>query len=42
MTEHSVVYHDPGFWAATPANNGGNGPTWQTHIAATVFSPPHR
>ena len=29
MTEHSVVYHDPGFRAATPANNGGNGPTWQ-------------
>ena len=29
MAHHSVVYHDPGFWAATPANNGGNGPTWQ-------------
>ena len=28
-SQHSVVYHDPNRWAAVPANNGGNGPTWQ-------------
>ena len=27
--EHYIVYYDPGKWAAIPANNGGNGPTWQ-------------
>ena len=26
---HAVVYHDPAKWAATPANNGANGPVWQ-------------
>ena len=26
---HCVVYYDASSWAATPANNGGNGPTWQ-------------
>jgi hypothetical protein len=26
---HTVVYHTPLSWAAVPANNGGNGPTWQ-------------
>lgn len=26
---HTVVYYDPGLWAAVPANNGGNGPIWQ-------------
>jgi hypothetical protein len=26
---HSTVYHSPSHWAAVPANNGGNGPTWQ-------------
>ena len=26
---HTVVYHQPSSWAAVPANNGGNGPTWQ-------------
>ena len=36
MADHAVVYHDPEFWAATPANR------LQTHIAATIFSPPDR
>ena len=26
---HVVVAYDPTKWAAVPANNGGNGPTWQ-------------
>ncbi len=26
---HRVIYHHPSHWAAVPANNGGNGPTWQ-------------
>jgi hypothetical protein len=26
---HCLVYHSPSHWAAVPANNGGNGPTWQ-------------
>lgn len=26
---HHLVYHHPDHWAAVPANNGGNGPTWQ-------------
>ena len=26
---HRVVYHHPSHWAAVPASNGGNGPTWQ-------------
>ena len=29
IDRHVVVYHDPAHWAAVPANNGGNGPTWQ-------------
>ena len=27
--EHVQVFDDASKWAATPANNGGNGPTWQ-------------
>ena len=27
--QHTVVYHEEEAWAAVPANNGGNGPTWQ-------------
>ena len=27
--EHSIVHYDPEKWCAVPANNGGNGPTWQ-------------
>ena len=26
---HTTVYHENDAWAAVPANNGGNGPTWQ-------------
>ena len=29
MSEHAVVHYDPEAWIAVPANNGGNGPTWQ-------------
>ena len=29
MTYHRLVYHDAKSWAAVPANNGGNGPSWQ-------------
>lgn len=29
MEQHTVVSHDPQAWIAVPANNGGNGPTWQ-------------
>jgi len=27
--QNSVVYYDATKWAAVPANNGGNGPSWQ-------------
>lgn len=27
--QNSVVYYDATKWAATPANNGGDGPSWQ-------------
>ncbi|MBA7473942.1 hypothetical protein ES707_09289 [subsurface metagenome] len=27
--QNSIVYYDPTKWAAVPANNGGNGPSWQ-------------
>lgn len=27
--KHSIVYYEPQAWAAVPANNGGNGPTYQ-------------
>lgn len=29
VVTHSVVAYDAEAWAAVPANNGGNGPTWQ-------------
>ena len=29
QTTHVVQYYDSGRWSAVPANNGGNGPTWQ-------------
>ena len=28
-SHNHVVFHDSSQWAAVPANNGGNGPTWQ-------------
>ncbi len=27
--QNAIVYHDAEAWAAVPANNGGNGPSWQ-------------
>jgi hypothetical protein len=29
LPAHYIVHHDASQWAAVPANNGGNGPTWQ-------------
>ncbi|MFX0098546.1 MAG: exo-alpha-sialidase [Candidatus Hodarchaeota archaeon] len=29
MLHHSIVFYNSEKWAAVPANNGGNGPSWQ-------------
>ena len=29
MSQHTIVHYDPQSWIAVPANNGGNGPSWQ-------------
>ena len=29
VIRHKIAYYDENTWAATPANNGGNGPIWQ-------------